>query len=318
MKAILGGKKLTSKETARLLGVSEASVKRWADGGLLPAEKTAGGHRRFRPEDVAAFRRESFNQDEVARYAPDRESPGRALDPASSGELPNGEALAQTLYEALVAARAEEASRLVVSLYLQGWGVGAIADAVLSPAMRKVGDLWHLGELSVAEEHVATRAAHTALEALRGAHSHPHGGVTNLTALCCSVEEDYHELPVRMAALTLEAAGWAVVNLGTSTPFYAAAEAVARFTPRLVCVASTILTHFDRAAREYTDFRKSVARTGARVVLGGAGFAGESVRRRFPADLHAENFIELEGFAAEIALADRDAQAGGASAMPNS
>ncbi|MBV9958343.1 MAG: helix-turn-helix domain-containing protein, partial [Acidobacteria bacterium] len=46
-------KDLTSSEAARLLGVSEASVKRWADSGLLPALKTAGGHRRFRPEDVA-------------------------------------------------------------------------------------------------------------------------------------------------------------------------------------------------------------------------------------------------------------------------
>ena len=53
----LGRKTLTSKEAARLLGVSEASVKRWADGGLLPSAKTAGGHRRFRPEDVATFRR---------------------------------------------------------------------------------------------------------------------------------------------------------------------------------------------------------------------------------------------------------------------
>src|ERR671913_90085 len=52
-----GGRRLTSKEAARVLGVSEASVKRWADSGLLPMEKTAGGHRRFRPEDVAAARR---------------------------------------------------------------------------------------------------------------------------------------------------------------------------------------------------------------------------------------------------------------------
>jgi excisionase family DNA binding protein len=51
------GRKLTSEEAARVLGVSEASVKRWAERGLLPTEKTAGGHRRFRPEDVAVVRR---------------------------------------------------------------------------------------------------------------------------------------------------------------------------------------------------------------------------------------------------------------------
>src|SRR5215207_10536644 len=57
MNRTTAGRRLTSKEAARVLGVSEASVKRWADSGLLPMEKTAGGHRRFRPEDVAAARR---------------------------------------------------------------------------------------------------------------------------------------------------------------------------------------------------------------------------------------------------------------------
>ena len=53
----ISGKRLTSAEVANLLGVSEASVKRWSDSGVLSKEKTAGGHRRFRPEDVAVFRR---------------------------------------------------------------------------------------------------------------------------------------------------------------------------------------------------------------------------------------------------------------------
>jgi hypothetical protein len=30
------------------------------------------------------------------------------------------------------------------------------------------------------------------------------------------------------------------------------------------------------------------------VVLGGAGFGGGEVRRRFPADLHADTFSQLE------------------------
>src|SRR6185436_9533336 len=49
---------LTTRDVAKLLLVSEATAKRWADDGLLLPKKTAGGHRRFSIQSVALFRRE--------------------------------------------------------------------------------------------------------------------------------------------------------------------------------------------------------------------------------------------------------------------
>ena len=43
---------LTTREAADVLGVSPTSIKRWAEAGRLPATKTAGGHRRYRQEDL--------------------------------------------------------------------------------------------------------------------------------------------------------------------------------------------------------------------------------------------------------------------------
>lgn len=309
MKDIISRKHLTSREAARLLGVSEASVKRWADAGLLRALKTAGGHRRFRPQDVAVFRRTNYARaDEAGSQQQDAPTKQVASDERRRRRAPSAKHVAElqaAMFDALVGGHEEEASALLINLHLQRRTVAQIADATLCPAMQRVGELWRRGELSIAEEHLATRAALSALQTLRGALAMrdapppPTRG-----AICCSVEDDFHELPIHVATLVLEAQGWSVINLGTSTPFYALAETLTRFAPRLVCVASTVMPHPDRAAREYAEVCAAAKQAGSAVALGGAGFAGAHARQRFPADLHADSFTQLEQFAPTLYASD--------------
>jgi len=291
------GKRLTSKEVANLLGVSDASVKRWADSGLLSTEKTAGGHRRFRPEDVAAFRRTAqgrIAESRVGEASVDVTPPHAAV----TAQIMADDELASRMFEQIVGGRDEEASAMAVGLHLHGHRAALIADQVLCPALRKVGDLWSAGELSVAQEHIATRAVLSAIHSLRVSIDGVHAG--DRLALCCSVEDDFHEVPIHIASLVLAERNWEVVNLGTSTPFFALAEAVVRFRPQMVCVSSTVFNHPDRAGREYAEFADAAKRAGASTVFGGAGFAGEGTRRRFPADLHADTFSQLESHAAAL------------------
>jgi excisionase family DNA binding protein len=49
---------LTPNEVANLLQVSPVTVRQWAQKGLLPAQTTAGGHRRFARAVVQAFARD--------------------------------------------------------------------------------------------------------------------------------------------------------------------------------------------------------------------------------------------------------------------
>lgn len=300
--AMLRGRNLTSKQAARVLGVSEASIKRWADSGLLPMEKTAGGHRRFRPEDVSAMRRERLQAmpsdngngskgGTVARST--NSAPGGALSPEHQ------DALVEETFQILIGGRTDELRKLLVNLHLSGFSVASIADRVLSPAMRRIGDLWHRGQLSIAVEHLATRAALEGVASLRSVV----GPVENQNslALCCSTEEDFHEFPVQVAAAVLEEQGFEVVELGPSMPFFALNDVVELFQPRLICVAATTnLINLDRTVRDYAEFRKQARRVGSAIVLGGAGFQSKEIRERLAADLHAENFAQLEKFVRPI------------------
>jgi len=53
----MGEEWLSLSQAAELLGVHPSTVRSWADQGSLPAQRTQGGHRRFRRADVEQWQR---------------------------------------------------------------------------------------------------------------------------------------------------------------------------------------------------------------------------------------------------------------------
>ena len=51
---------MTPAEVARIFRVDPRTVSRWAAAGRLPAQKTPGGHYRFRQEDIESLLAETI------------------------------------------------------------------------------------------------------------------------------------------------------------------------------------------------------------------------------------------------------------------
>ncbi|HYZ18004.1 MAG TPA: response regulator [Gaiellaceae bacterium] len=64
---------LTLGQAAKYLGVAQSTIRKWSDGGRLPAFYTPGGHRRYRRADLDAFLAQSGGG------APPRTREGRRL-----------------------------------------------------------------------------------------------------------------------------------------------------------------------------------------------------------------------------------------------
>lgn len=268
---------LTTKAVAKLLRVSEATVKRWADSGLLETEKTVGGHRRFSLHAVAHLRGKLGIAPGSHPVAADRETV----------ILPSAIQFAQTLL------RAEEkaAGATLVQAYLSGATLTKLFDETITGAMHQIGDLWFKGNITVADEHLATRVIFSALQTLRAAIVPvPPSG---LKAICCGIEGDLHELPVQLARIILESEGWEVQSLGPNTPLFSLSEMVGRQRPQLVCIAARSISDIDRATAEYSQLRKIAGKLRLSVVIGGEGFRDAGFRERFPSEFYADNF---EGF----------------------
>ena len=277
---------LTTKEVARLCRVSDATVKRWEDAGLLKSERTSGQHRRFRAEEVARFQREQGLGQKACHG-----------DQSVLSSLVRRKNLAcsnATLFDLLVSGCEEETANFMIGTFLQGTELTDIFDDLLSPAMQRIGELWYCGELSVAQEHLATRAALYGVHKLRT--SLPLPEMKGKTAFCATVEGDLHELPAYLAQVTIENEGWEVSNFGANTPFFSLQEEVLEYAPQVVCLAATYMTELERLSREYKTLHETAQKLKIPLILGGKPFEDDHIRRRFPADLYAETFGKVAHF----------------------
>jgi len=255
---------LSTRQVAQLLGVGEATVKRWADAGEIECFRTPGGHRKFRLRDVTGF--VQGRKFEVQGTLPAR------LSPAASEE--EGGAVSE--FEA--SALAGDASACVAQLAahrLRGATLAEIFDDVVAPALGNIGHKWQSSKLSVADEHVGSQAVMDAIaraqplaeppgeqnRALRGA------------AVVAAVAGELHDIAARMAACLLRGRGFEVLAPLAQTPARDLADLVLRCRATIVALSSTVPRDLGELSDQVGMAARAANQSGGRVVVGGAGMA---------------------------------------------
>jgi MerR family transcriptional regulator, light-induced transcriptional regulator len=216
---------LSPKDLARVIGVSESSLKRWIDDGELTASRTHGGHRRVSLSDALHFIRQR-------RYTVQDPAPlGIAVVHQESADEPLGERLKR----ALSAADAVSARSLVVSAYASGMAIAELCDGPIRMAMEAIGDLWHHDPAGIVMEHQATDICLQALWALRAYLPDP--GPQAPLAIGGALSGDPYLMPSIMAAVALQECGFRTINLGPDTPLASFRIACSKHQPRLLWIA---------------------------------------------------------------------------------
>lgn len=265
---------LSPKELAAAIGVSESSVRRWIDAGVLQTSRTVGGHRRVALAEAVRFVRASHSnvvRPELLGFEPLTTAPSVPPDLAAEGDR---------LYEALLAGDAPLARGLVLSLYLTGASLPALFDGPMATAMRRLGELYQHSPKGVLLEHRATDIALQVLAQLRqfipvsNAASAP-------VAIGGSPSEDIYLLPSQMAAATLIEIGFKVHHFGPDVPLDTLAAGAEEFRPRIVYLSITGVPAAKRlaAASIYT-LADRLAGCGSLLVVGGQQLATLRLARR--------------------------------------
>ena len=299
---------LTPKDLAEALGVSESSLKRWADDGVIRVSRTAGGHRRIALADAIRFARESGLQIEhPAALGLEEVLPARA-----GGDGP-ATGTAEALYAAFLRDDWRVARGLIVSAYVAGESVATLCDGAIREALSRAGELWEHGSDGIVIEH---RAVDTCLQALSFIRSLiPSAPVTAPAALGAAFANDPYVLPSLVAAVVLAEVGFRDVNLGPTMPTAALVRAVERYAPALVWRTVSIATDVESLRRDLNAMLEKMPAHG-RIVLGGRGVP-QGVLHLPERVHHLGSMSELGGFARGVLAmraSDATPPAGGADA----
>lgn len=151
-----------------------------------------------------------------------------------------------------------------------------IDEEIIAPALWLVGELWERGEISVADEHVATEISIRVLALRREAQRVAQARGDHRVMLAAPAGE-LHVVALRMVANLLRDAGYRVVMLGADVPAGALAASARRHEADVICLSSTMPGGGDQVLLAIHEVQQQWP--AASFVLGGRGLSSR-VRSR--------------------------------------
>jgi len=188
--------KLDLQAAADALGVHYQTAYRWVRSGRLDAEMVGG--------------RYVISQVDISELDRRRHQPTTPPAPRTA----RLEHAADRMYAALVDGDETEAVKIARRLADEGAPIVDVIQAVLVPPLRRIGQGWHAGQLTIWTEHRAS----SIVERLLGELAPNPRGRRRGVAVVVAVAGDRHSLPTTMAAVALRGDHWHVHHLGADLP----------------------------------------------------------------------------------------------------
>ena len=149
-----------------------------------------------------------------------------------------------------------------------GTDLAVVARDLVQPALEQVGEMWHRGEIGIAEEHLATALVARAFQLGARDVTAPGLGAPRLVLVCPGGE--FHDLGARIAAEIGRQEGWQVEFLGANLPREAAIQFVSLRRPDALGLSVTLAAHVVACSSIVKEIRQVAP--GTRVLAGGLAF----------------------------------------------
>ncbi len=236
---------------AQKTGISAATLRAWERRYGIPVpRRTDSSYRVYSDDDIALIERvralcnDGMSPSEAAKVV--LSEAAQPLVHAAVGD-PYEEIRAQILHA--VKMFDPDGIEMAINRALTLGSASVICQRVIVPVMFTIGQFWRAGEITIAQEHLATQLLETTARKLIGL-LQPAPGTRRVLLACFA--EDEHTLPLYGIALHLAQASFRTLMLGARTPPVAISQSVQHLQP--VCVGlSVTVSPPPHRARELVD-----------------------------------------------------------------
>jgi methanogenic corrinoid protein MtbC1 len=180
--------------------------------------------------------------------------------------------------------RPQDAMAAVLRALDDGLPPSVLYTQVLLAAEKEIGELWHVGDVSVAEEHLVSETTRElmALVVARSAPAEPRGA----TLIAASISGNAHDLGLRAAADLFRIAGWRCLYLGANVPARDIGSLAASASVDVALLNATLTTQLKALAEAVGAVRALAPST--KILVGGLAFEGlPELWRELKADAYA-------------------------------
>ena len=288
----------TPKQVAQALQVSESSVKRWCDRGLIRTDRTVGGHRRIPLDNLLEFlestNRRVLDPTAIGLTVQSKQSES----PAVSKPVPAAEssALREAFERAILSGNEGEARRVISVWYALNGGMVSVADDLISPTFRSIGEMWECGDVDIYQERRGCEICMRLIHELRRLLPEP-VGVAPL-AMGGTIVGDQYQLASQVIDIVFRENGWRSVNLGCNLPFGSMLSAARKHMPKIFWLSISYVRDESQFIEDCDRFSKQLPR-GVLLVLGG-GALHEGLRKRLSFSAYCDSMQQLANLARTI------------------
>lgn len=269
------------------LGVSDASLKRWCDKGLIPTIRTVGGHRRLPVSGVIQYLLKSGHP----LLRPDL----LGMPPATATSNLAIERCRKLMLRALLEGDEESFRRVGQNLFMAGMKTRDIFDKALSPILLDLEQSFAQGKIKPYQQLRMVQMIERWIGELRLSLQRP--AETASLAIGCGMYGDrLLGVATGMMDVSLREIGWRTESLGCEAPLGSLGELLRDLRPRLFWLAVGQVSDPKSFINQYDTLAATAEETGVALVVAGHELTRE-IRQQMRYAAFCDTLGHLVGFA---------------------
>ena len=283
-----------SYQVADIIGVNVSTIKRWTSSGKLNCYQTVGGHRKFHLNDIAAFYKhngKSYTDANIEYLIGKNEKLINAVNTLDYQYLVNYS------FRNLITGQEDKFLSLNNSLVIKDYPIYLLFDKIVIPVLKRIGDEWSAGKLSITEEHLASEIIRKYLANLN---FNKMSAKTKYNAFCFTLINDKHDIPVYMAESVLNSYDQIkTFNLGSNLPVNDFIKLSEKISPDIIFISMVYVDNIKMLQKQVNELCAKFAKMQTKIFFKGYGTEHISANLNYK---RISSFEVLNSFISDLVL----------------